>query len=300
MDPLNYAEQYGNSLLDFFPYVLNYGELYATPNNSRFRWETSKVIYIPHIDTTGRVENDRDTITAFTRNYTNTWEPKTLRNERAWQTLVHPRDIQQTNYVTTIQNITNRFNVYQKFPEMDAYTISTTYNDWVTDYSNAPTELALTPSNILEVIDAITLKFIEQRVPRTNIIFYCTPQTMMTLMNAEGLERYFDVKSQGTAINRVIDTVNGMRFKTIPAELMMTAYDFTEGWTPASNARQIEMFAVDPLGVITPVTYEFAQLSEPSGVTQGKYVYYEESHEDVFILDEYNGLLDYVITPDTP
>ena len=43
---------------------------------------------------------------------------------------------------------------------------------------------------------------------------------------------------------------------------------------------------VHPLAVITPINYEFARLDEPSAMSQGKYVYYEESHEDVFILQK--------------
>ena len=41
---------------------------------------------------------------------------------------------------------------------------------------------------------------------------------------------------------------------------------------------------VHPLAVITPINYEFAKLDEPSAMSEGKWVYYEESHEDVFVL----------------
>ena len=39
-------------------------------------------------------------------------------------TLVHPADVDQTNQVASIQNITRVYNDEQKFPEMDCYTIS--------------------------------------------------------------------------------------------------------------------------------------------------------------------------------
>ena len=42
---------------------------------------------------------------------------------------------------------------------------------------------------------------------------------------------------------------------------------------------------VHPLAVITPHKYSFAQLEAPSALSEGKYVYYEESYEDVFILN---------------
>ncbi len=46
------------------------------------------------------------------------------------------------------------------------------------------------------------------------------------------------------------------------------------------------MFLVHPLAVITPISYEFAELDPPSAGSEGKYVYYEESQEDVFILNK--------------
>ena len=35
---VNYATEYGRALSQAFPYALNFGALYATPNNGRFRW----------------------------------------------------------------------------------------------------------------------------------------------------------------------------------------------------------------------------------------------------------------------
>ena len=128
---LNYAKQYSRALSQAFPYVLNFGALYNTPNNRTYRWVNAKTIEIPSIKTTGRVDADRDTITTAQRNYTNSWETKTLTNERKWSTLVHPMDVDPTNMVTTIANITRVMNEEQKFPEMDAYLVSKVYNDWV-------------------------------------------------------------------------------------------------------------------------------------------------------------------------
>ncbi|MEN7490004.1 capsid protein, partial [Clostridioides difficile] len=101
-----------------------------TPNNGRYRWTGSKTIEIPTISTTGRVDSNRDTIAVAQRNYDNAWEPKVLTNQRKWSTLVHPADINQTNYVASIGNITKVYNEEQKFPEMDAYCISKIYADW--------------------------------------------------------------------------------------------------------------------------------------------------------------------------
>ena len=132
MAALNYAQEYLNELAQSWPYTLYFGALYATPNNGRYRWVNANTIQIPSLDTTGRVDSNRDTLAFATRNYNNAWETKTLRNERQWSTLLHPRDVDETNQVATIANITQVFNEEQKFPEMDMYTVSTIYSDWTT------------------------------------------------------------------------------------------------------------------------------------------------------------------------
>ena len=149
---INYATEYQRALEQAFPYALYFGALYNTPNNGRFRWLNGKTIEIPSISVTGRVDSTRDTIATAARNYDNSWTPLTLENERKWSTLVHPRDVQQTNQVTTISNITRVFNEEQKFPEMDAYTVSKIYADWTASGEKANTE-PLTEENILTVYD---------------------------------------------------------------------------------------------------------------------------------------------------
>ena len=175
---LNYADEYQRSLEQNFPYVLNYGALYATPNNGKYRWVNSKTIEIPSIATSGRVDADRDTIAFAQRNYSNKWVSKTLDNERKWSTLVHPRDIDETNMVATIGNITQVFNEEHKFPEMDAYCISKIYADWTSmkNPDNQETHVAdttaLTTANILSVFDSLMLKMDNGRVPGNGRILY--------------------------------------------------------------------------------------------------------------------------------
>ena len=77
---------------------------------------------------------------------------------------------------------------------------------------------------------------------------------------------------------------------------MRTLYNFSQGWVPAQNASQINMFLVHPLAVITPVSYTFAQLDAPSAGSEGKYIYYEESFEDVFILNKKAGAIQFNIS----
>lgn len=303
MPALNYAAQYSAELANAFPYVLNFGALYATPNNGRYRMgEDGKTIYIPNLSTTGRVAASRDTIATATRNYDNAWEPKTLSNQRKWSTLVHPKDIDQTNAVASITNITRTFNEFQKFPEMDAYTISTLYSRWTTSdattgyVGKTPITTAITANNVLDIFDQMMLNMDNARVPANGRILYCTNEIKTLLKKAAGMTRNFDVKTGGSQIDRTVSRIEEVEIIGVPATLMKTAYTFTSGWAVANGAAQVNMFLVHPAAVITPVSYQFAQLDPPSAVTEGKYIYYEESFEDVFILNKQADALQFAIT----
>lgn len=307
--PVNYATEYQRELDQAFPYVLNFGALYSTPNNGRYRWVNAKTIEIPSITTTGRVNGDRDTVAFAQRNYSNNWQTKVLTNERKWSTLVHPMDIDQSNMVASIGNITRVFNEEQKFPEMDAYLISKLYTDWTTSIAGDTahgaytgktaiknTDIALDASHILEIFDTLSLKMDEARVPVAGRILYVTHKAKSLLKSCPEIEKKWDVQTSTDGLNRIVESLDGVQVIGVPSELMKTAYDFTTGYAPAAGAAQVNMFLVHPTAVITPHQYSFAQLDAPSAMSEGKYTYYEESFEDAFILNNKADALQFHIT----
>ena len=308
MAELNYATSYQRALEQAYPYALYFGKLYSTPNNGRFRWINSKTIEIPSISTTGRTNADRDSIGTAQRNYNNAWETKTLVNERKWSTLVHPKDIDQTNMVASIANITQVFNEEHKFPEMDAYTISKIYHDWTTSIvgdaahgaytGKVADKTAITVQNVLSIFDDMMLKMDNARVPVTGRVLYVTNEIKSLLKNAEKIERDWDVQSGIDSINRVVNRLDEVEVIGVPAELMKTKYDFSDanGWKPTVDADQINMCLILPTAVITPVSYTFSNLQAPTALTEGKYYYYEESFEDVFILNKKADAIQFNIT----
>ncbi len=285
MAALNYATAYAKALAQAYPYVLYFGALYATPNNNRYKVTGAKTIEIPVITTTGRVDSDRDTIGQASRNYNNSWETKTLTNQRKWSTLVHPADIDQTNQVASIANITQVYNEEQKFPEMDAYCVSKIYADW-TGQSKAADTTALTTDNVLSVFDALSLQMDNARIPEAGRILYVTPEVNKLIKEAKEISRTVTIQGGAASINRKVTGIDDVTIQKVPAELMQTAFDFTTGWAKASSAKQINMMLVHPSSVITPVSYQFSQLDQPSAKTEGKWLYFEESFEDVFILNK--------------
>lgn len=284
MATLNYATQYQQALEQEFPYVLYFGALFSTPNNGRYRWVNSRVIEIPTISTTGRVDGDRETIGTKKRNFNNSWTPLTLENHRTWQTLVHPRDIDETNQVASIANITRVFNDEQKFPEMNAYCISKIYSEW-TGKSKTADKTVLTTENVLEVFDKMMTDMDNNRVPRAGRILYVTPEVRTLINNAKQIYRTLDVSTQSQTIRRAVTSIDEVEIpESVPSDMMKTVYDFTTGWEVDTTAKQINMCLIHPTAVITPISYEFAKLDPPSAGSEGKWDYFEESFEDVFVL----------------
>ena len=220
-------------------------------------------------------------------------------------------DIDQTNMVTTIANITQVFNEEQKFPEMDAYTISKIYHDWTTSITGdaahgaytgkTASTTALSETTILGEFDDLMLKMDNANVPPNGRILYVTHEIKKVLNNAQidannTLGRSISVESGPNAIDRRVSRLDEVQVIGVPATLMKTAYNFTTGWTPATGAKQINMMLIHPLAVITPVSYTFSRLDAPNALSEGKYVYYEESFEDVFILNKKADAIQFNIT----
>lgn len=277
---LNYAVAYSQALAQAYPYALYFGKLYNVENDSRYRWVNADTIKIPVLSVKGRVNGDRDSIGTAARNYNNTWETKTLTNFRKWSTLVHPLDIEETNAVASIQNITKVFNEEQKFREKDCYLISKLYKDW-TDQSKTANTTAITAANILTVIDKMMEDMTEKRVPTQGRILYLTPAMNTYLKSA--LQRRLTATDD--VVRRQIEMLDDVEIIEVPSNCMKTSYTFTEGCEVAAKAGQINLFLVHPSAVITPERYNFVNLAEPTALTEGKYYYYEEAYEDVFILN---------------
>ena len=284
--PLNYAEGYSAALANAYPQQLHFAALRSAENDSRYTFLNAKTIHIPILSTTGRTNASRDEITGFSRNFENDWEDKTLDFHREWSTLVHPMDIDETNQVASITNITKTFNETQKFPEMDDYLVSKLYADWVAAGGTATTT-AITTANVLEIFDEFMMNMDEEDVPAIGRIAYVTPKVNKILKSAEKVARSIIANGQNDEeINRLVSNLDNVQIEKVPSKHMFTAYDFTVGSKKGASAKQINMFLAHPSCVITPEKYDYVGLEPPSAKSKGKWLYYEESYGDVFILNQ--------------
>lgn len=282
MAALNYAQQYSAELAQAYPYVLYSGALWNNENSRKYRIVDAKTIQIPSISVGGRTNGDRDTIGGFTRNFNNSWETKTLKNHRTWETLVHPKDIQETNQVAAIENITRTMNEEEKFPEMDAYIFSTIFNLRNDLEEITALEGDLTVANVLDKFDEMMDKMDEARVPAAGRVLYCDTFTKTLITKAISI-----VRSNGDKkLVRDVERLEDVEIVSVPTDLFHTKYTFDNGFEKTEDAKDIKMLLLHPSAILPIVSYEFAQLQPPSAMSKGKYVYFEESFEDVFLLNK--------------
>jgi hypothetical protein len=127
-------------------------------------------------------------------------------------------------------------------------------------------------------------------------ILYVTHEVKKLIANADEISRSIDVTRGPNAVDRRVSRLDEVQIIGVPATLMRSLYNFTQGWAIVNGADQINMFLVHPLAVITPVSYTFSRLDPPSAGSEGKYVYYEESFEDAFVLNNKSGAIQFNIT----
>ena len=280
---INYAKQYGRELANAYPYLSHYGDLWNAGESQRFKPLQGKTVYIPSMTTTGAHAANRSRIDGvFERNFSLDWESHELSMDREWDTLVDPLDIMETNEVATIANVTRTFNEFQKVPEQDAYMSSKLAGFAQT--AGGINSTTLTAANILGYWDDALEYMTNQRVNRDRVRCKVIPAIYKLLKEAAGLTRFIDVTGGIRNVDRNVGKLDGVVIEEIPSDIMQTAYDFSDGWTPAVGASQIGMILYDSMSIAAPIIYDTAMISAPTAATKGKYLYYERYYYDVFCL----------------
>ena len=281
---VNYAAEYSRAIADAYPYLSYFPEIWASPLSELYKPGHGKTMYIPSISTSAPRVADRDQITGvFNRNWNNSLQAVTLDMDLEWDTLVDPMDMDETDMVATIANVTKAFNEQQKVPSMDAYLAAKLYS------FATPDTTGLSSSNILTKWDGWLEQMANARVPRDRLVCYMTPATYRLLKQSAGLTRYVELDDGAKRVNRNVGSLDGVPIREVPADLMKSAYDFSDGWAPAAGAVQVNLILVDPQAVAAPVKYDTSMISAPAAQSKGKYLYYEHYYFGAFKLAARSG-----------
>ena len=282
---VDYAKEYSQALANAYPYLSYFPEIWAGENAQLYQPGKGKTMYIPTMVTSGARAADRDQITGtFNRNWNNTFTPVTLEMDREWDTLVDPMDMEETNAVATIANITKAFNQFQKIPEMDAFLAAKLYSFVTPDTST------INASTFLNKWDGWLEQLANARASLDRVVCYMRPGIYSIMKQCNGMTRYFHVNEksggEGQPINRLVAEMDGVTIRVVPDSIMKSAFDFTEGWAPATGNKQINVILLSTDAVAAPVKYETSMISEPTAQSKGKYLYYERYYYGAFKLAE--------------
>lgn len=290
---LNYAKEYSQALAQVYPYVLYFGALWSAVKPD-VKFLNNNTVILPSLSVKGRGNGDRDTIGSFSRNFNNAEETKVLKTHRTWDTLIHPRDIDETNHVASITNITRVMNEEQKFPEMDAEMITALYK-LKNEQEAVIADDVLTVTNVLTKFDALMDKMDEARVPAAGRLLYADTYTKTLIDTAKEAAR--NLSATDTAVARSLDRIGEVEVIGVPTSAMKSAYTFkeTDGFEVAAGAKDVKMLLVHPSAVIPVIAYDFAELGAPSSLSKGKWTYFEESFEDVFIFNKKHAGIQFYI-----
>ena len=281
---LNYATEYSKAMANAYPYWSYFSDLYGSPNSATYKPVSGKAVAVQSMTTSGARAVNRDQITGtFNRNFNTSEQILTMRMDREWDTLADPMDIQE-DPIVNIANITKTFNEFQKVPEMDAYAASALAQ--AASGFGGVDDTSLTADNILETWDTYLAYMVNQRVPRDRIRAKMTPDTYKLLKEAAGIARFVEADTGIRNIDRNVGKLDGVVIMEVPKDIMMSAYDFTEGWASATGAKQINLLMFDPIAIAAPVVYETSMMSAPTAQSKGKWLYYERYYYDVFALNQ--------------
>ena len=306
METVNYATQYQQAVQQaFYDGHLYTAPLWLSPSNSLIKFDGAKHIKLPRLTIEeGRRDRQRRTINEIKANYSNDWDSYELKNERYWSTLVDPSDVDESNYVVSMANITRQFNLDEKMPEMDKYMFSKLFLEKQTkDGGKGITTDTLDEKNILTAFDNMMVDFDEARIPNQNRFLYVTPKINAILKRAEAMNRGLTLKDPNN-VQRTVYSLDDVTITVIPSDLMQTAYDFTVGAKTIDESKQIEMMLIYNGVQIAPEKYSFAGFDAPSAANNGNYLYYEQSYNDVLLLNTKTAGIQFVIadkaTPQAP
>lgn len=281
---LNYTTEYSKAMANAYPHWSYFADLYGNPNSAAYKPISGNAVAVQSMTVKGARNTNRNNIDGkFSRNFNTSEQILKMSMDRDWDTLVDPMDMKE-DAIVTLANITQTFNQFQKIPEQDAYAASKLANASIG--FGTIDSVVLTAANILETWDTYLAYMVDQRVPRDRIRVKMTPNTYKLLKEAAGITRFVEADTGIRNIDRNVGKLDGVVIMEVPSDVMMSAYDFTEGWEALPGARQINMLMYDPLAIAAPVVYDVSMMSPPTAQSKGKWLYYERYYYDVFALNQ--------------
>ena len=280
---INYVDRFETQLRELYGQELTSDALFHS--NTDIKVTGAKNIKIPTLSVSGYKDHNRSSIGFNGGTY-----DKTLDHDRDIEFAVDPMDVDETDTVVSVANIHSRFEKTQAIPELDCYTYSKVYSEFVRIGGTVKTT-ALTAANVLSDFDDNLVALEDAGVPLDRVILFCTAAYKKLLKQASDIQRTFNVNGGNGVIDRTVHTLDDItKIVTVPSARFKTKFDFTDGCVPAtgeSGAKNIQYILIDPECQVSRVKYSYIRFFAPGtdSRTADKYLYQNRRYNGTFAID---------------
>lgn len=280
----NYAEKFERQLEEKYERELTSHDF---GSNNRLAFIDAQTIKVPTLNVSGYKDHLRDG-SSNRGTMKNEWTTYQLEMDRDISFYADELDIDETNQVLSAANVTNTFVSSQAIPELDAYRYSKLFAE-LTRLGGDIDNTVLDESNILTVFDDMMQKMDEAGVPAHGRKMKVTPKVNRILKNAKELSRYIRANGDNdNKINRLVHELDDVEITVVVPERMMSAYDFSEGFVPATTAKQMNFILYHNSAIIAPHKikniYLWPQGTGPE--TAYGWLYKNRTHHDCFVIEQ--------------
>lgn len=287
MAVVEYATIFSNVLRELYAQDSKSYDLFQS--NLDLQLFNGKYIKVPTLSVSGYKDHTRGSsfnAGSFTQNY----ETKSLDHDRDIEFIVDPMDVDESNLTASVANIQKRFDTTQAIPELDAYTFSKIYTEFVRVGGTVSTT-ALTAANVLSTLDADMQAMEDAGVPLDRVILYCTSAVKKLIKESSEVTRMLSA-ADGNGIDRRFKTIDDIqKIVTVPSARFKTAFNFSNGFTPATTAKQINYILIDPEAQVSRNKYSYIKVFTPGhdSRTADNYLYQNRRYNGTFAIDELMG-----------
>lgn len=273
-----YAQKYSKEL----DQALTQGMLTAELETPKVDWLDAKTFHVPSLSVSGFKNHSRQG--GYNKgNITKTDKPYTITFDRDIELFIDDADIDESNKVAEMGNITRVFTETQATPEIDAYRFAKLV---ALAGTKTPEALPTEPLDVVKRLKADIGKVRKYGV--ANLIAYVSSEVMNAIESARLGMGKIDLLNEGTAIETRVTKLDGVKLIEVFDEgRFMTEFDFTEGYKATATAKEINWIIVAKQSVIAKAKINSIKLFLNGQHTQGDGALYQQRlYHDLFVLDK--------------
>lgn len=236
----------------------------------------AKTVKVPHMETSGL--GDYSPTNGYgAGDATLTFVPYTLTKDRGKKFTLDAVDNIDSAGVA-LAMLESTFVRTKVVPELDAYRFA----QYATG-AGAKASASLDATSVIPAIDTARASLFEAGVPEQNLFLFISSTCYTALKNASDKLRW----GTGTAINREVETFDGVPVVKVPASRFMTAVTLgTDGYTNPASALALNFILMDKNAVLQIVKHNPSNLITPdANQSADGWLYKYRVYHDALIKD---------------